>query len=268
MTHYTDTHIHLDQLSDPAKLLAQAETTGVGAWIVPGISPEEWPQVMAATALHKQVYAAPGVHPQAADRFQDSHLIELRDLLTHEKSVAIGEVGLDQKVEVSRQTQEDVLVAMIRLAREVGKPLLLHARRSSERLLNILQQEKAGQVGGIYHAFSGSMETARKLIDLGFLIGIGGVVTFSAARRLPEIVRELPAEALVLETDAPWMTPEPYRGHPNRPAYLDLIARRVADLRGWSLNETARITTANAWRILRLPPQEASSRVLKRNGHE
>lgn len=252
MTRYIDTHIHLDLLEEPALLLQKAEQAGVGAWIVPGVAPEQWSQVMATTALHEQVYLAPGIHPQAAGNFQKAHLDKLRQLLTHERAVAIGEVGLDRQLDISWQQQEELFIAMIRLAREMEKPLLVHTRRSTERILELLQREGGDQVGGIFHAFSGSLETARKIIGLGFLLGVGGVVTLQTARRLPEVIREVPAEALVLETDAPYMAPEQHRGQPNRPAYLELIARQVASLRDWTLAETAQQTTQNACRVLGL----------------
>jgi TatD DNase family protein len=250
---YIDTHIHLNQLEAPALLLQEAEQAGVGAWVVPGVAPEQWSEVMATISLHEKVYLAPGIHPQAAGRFQKAHLNELRQLLTDERVVAIGEVGLDRQIEVPWQQQEELFIAMIHLARESQKPLLIHARRSTERILELLQREGGDQVGGIFHAFSGSLEIARKIIDRGFLLGVGGVATLQTARRLPEVIREVPAEALVLETDAPYMTPEPHKGQPNRPAYLELIARQVASLRDWTLAETARRTTLNACRVLGLP---------------
>jgi TatD DNase family protein len=253
VTRYIDTHIHLDLLAEPALLLQEAEQAGVGAWVVPGVAPEQWSEVMATTALHEHIYLAPGIHPQAAGNFQKAHLTELRQLLTHERAVAIGEVGLDRQLDVPWQQQEELFLTMIRLAREMEKPLLIHARRSTERILALLQREGGDQVGGIFHAFSGSLETARKIMDLGFLIGVGGVATLQTARHLPEVIREVPAEALVLETDAPYLTPEPHRGQPNRPAYLELIARQVASLRDWTLAETAQRTTLNACRVLGLP---------------
>jgi TatD DNase family protein len=253
VTCYIDTHIHLDLLAEPAQLLKDAEKVGVAAWVVPGVSPQQWPQVMATTALHEQIFAAPGVHPQAASQLKKAHLDTLRQLLSHDKAAAIGEVGLDRQVDVPWQIQEEVFIKMIRLAKEMQKPLLIHARRSTDRILELLQKEDGGQAGGIFHAFSGSLETARRIIDMGFHLGIGGVVTFQSARRLPEVIREVPAASLVLETDAPDMTPEPHRGQPNRPIYLELVARQVATLRGWSLAETAQKTTANACRALRLP---------------
>lgn len=256
MTSYIDTHIHLDLLHRPGPQLAEARDCGVGAWVVPGTSCERWAALMATVERHTGVYAAPGIHPQESARYQKSQLKELRRLLEHPKVVAIGEVGLDRQVESPWQTQEEVFIQMIRLAREMDKPLLIHARRRTDRILELLQKEEAGRVGGIFHAFSGSLEIAGKVIDMGFVLGIGGVVTFPTARKLPQVVREVPAEALVLETDAPDMTPEPYRGQLNRPAYLGLVAERVAALRGWSLAETAHITTRNARRILALPDDQ------------
>jgi len=253
VTRYIDTHIHLDLLTEPALLLQEADQVGVGAWVVPGIAPEQWSKVMATTALHEQVYLAPGIHPQAAGNFQKAHLDKLRQLLTYERAVAIGEVGLDRQLDIPCQQQEELFIAMIRLAREMEKPLLIHTRRSTERILELLQREGGDQVGGIFHAFSGSLETARRILGMGFLLGVGGVVTLQTARRLPEVIRKVPAEALVLETDAPYLAPEQHRGQPNRPAYLELIARQVARLRDWSLAETAQQTTLNACRVLGLP---------------
>jgi TatD DNase family protein len=252
MTRYIDTHIHLDRLETPGSQLGEARNAGIGAWVVPGIAPDHWPELMAIAEQHVGVYAAPGIHPQAAGSSQKAHFEDLRDLLQHPRSVALGEVGLDRQAGTPWQIQEEVFIRMIRLARETNKPLLIHARRSTDRILELLHREGGDQLGGIFHAFSGSLETARRIIDIGFALGIGGVLTFSNARRLPEVVCEVPAEALVLETDAPDMTPEPYRGQANRPVYLGLIAARLASLRGWSLAETARITTENARRILHL----------------
>ena len=253
MIRYIDTHIHLDQLQEPQAMLREAEDIGISAWVVPGVSPDFWPKLIETTAFHPQVYIAPGVHPQSASMFRKKHLEELRLMLAHDKAVAIGEVGLDSDADSSWQEQEEVFTKMVHLALEMEKPLLIHSRKKTERILEILKREGANKVGGIFHAFSGSLESARKIIDMGFVLGIGGVVTFQTARRLPKVVQGVPAEALVLETDAPDMTPEPYRGQLNRPTYLEQVARQVAILRGWSLEETALRTTANAHRVLGLP---------------
>jgi TatD DNase family protein len=162
-------------------------------------------------------------------------------------------IGLDALLPApALAVQEQAFRAQLRLAIAAGRPVLIHCRQAVGRLLQILREEGAERVGGIFHAFSGSLETARQGIRLGFAIGVGGTLTYPNARRLPEVVREVPAEWLVLETDAPDLAPHPHRGEVNRPAWLPLVARRVAELRGWSEAETARITTENAKRILKI----------------
>ena len=254
-----DTHIHLDYLGDLPQALATARTDGIGGWVVPGVDPARWPLLLAAVAATPGAWAAPGVHPQAAAGWGAESEGALSRLAGDPRTVAIGEVGLDRTSGPDLATQEAAFREMIGLARAAGLPLLLHSRGATGRLLDILRRERAAEVGGIAHAFSGSLEVARQLIDLGFALGIGGVVTFPEARRLAEVVRTVPAEWLVLESDAPDLPPHPHRGQVNRPEWLTLIAARVAALRGASLEETARITTANARRVLRLPREETGS---------
>lgn len=247
-----DTHIHLDHFEALDQQLDAATRAGVGAWVVPGVAPASWRTIMTLAENRPGVYCAPGIHPFSAGECRPRHLAELRRLLSSPRAVAVGEVGLDRASTVPRHVQEDAFLQMLRLARDMDKPLLIHARQSTARILDLLQREQAEQVGGIFHAFSGSLETARRIIDSGFILGIGGVVTWQNARRLPDVVRSLPPEALVLETDAPFLTPEPHRGETNHPAYLALVAEKVARLRGWSVAETVRVTTENARRVLKL----------------
>jgi len=252
MTGLVDTHVHLDYFSSPAEAALQAGKNGVKHLIIPGVSSESWPAILTAAETIPGVWAAPGVHPQTAGPWTPQLEKQLRDAARHPKVVAIGEVGLDTQVTASADDQENNLRQMIGLACEFHLPLLLHVRRATGRTLTILREEGAQQVGGIFHAFSGSLQTAHQLIDLGFALGVGGIVTFPEARRLPEVVKQVPADCLVLETDAPDMTPHPHRGTRNHPALLPLIARQVARLRNWSFEETAEITTRNAMRILTL----------------
>lgn len=254
-----DTHIHLDYLADLPRALDAARSQGIGAWVVPGVAPADWPRLMAAAAAVPGVWAAPGVHPQAAADWRPEQAEELLRLAADERTVAIGEVGLDGQTGPDRTTQEQVFRRMIGIARETKRPLLLHLRRATGRMLELLRSERAVEVGGIAHAYSGSQETARQLIAMGFALGIGGVVTYPEAHRLTEVVKAVPAEWLVLETDAPDLPPHPHRGADNRPEWLALVAARVAQLRGWTTEETARITTNNARRVLRLPGYEENT---------
>lgn len=251
-----DTHIHLDYLDGRHQTLDLARASGISGWVTPGVAPGDWAKLMAAVDAVPGAWAAPGVHPRVADQWRPELAGDLLRLAEHPRTVAIGEVGLDRQTGLPPDVQEAVFRQMIGIARESGRPLLLHMRRATGRMLELLHAERASEVGGIAHAFSGSGDTARQLIDLGFALGIGGVATYPEARRLAEVVREVPAEWLVLETDAPDLAPAPHRGEKNRPEWLTLIADRVAQLRGWTPTETARITTVNARRVLRLPIKE------------
>jgi TatD DNase family protein len=253
-----DTHIHLDLLPEPrnrAAQLAAARDTGVGGFLVPGVEAAGWPGLLAAVAEVAGAYAAPGLHPAAADQWGDEVEQRLAGMLADPGTVAVGEIGLDGTPGMpSPAHQEEAFRGQLRLAVACGKPVLLHCRRAGGRLLEILQEENAAAVGGILHAFSGSLETALAARRLNLVIGIGGPVTYPNARRLLQVVRELPEELLVLETDAPDLSPFPHRGEPNRPAWLRLVADKVAELRGWTPEQVAEKTTANAKRILNLPP--------------
>lgn len=252
---WIDSHIHLDFLGSPPLVAAAvhaATVAGVGGYIVPGVEPQHWPRLLATVRSVAGALAAPGVHPQAAQSWDAEAALALEKLIAEPEVVAIGEVGLDALVAVPAAVQEIALRGQLRLAISAGLPLLIHCRQATERLLRILAEEDAGRVGGIFHAFSGSLETARAAVKLGFAIGFGGTVTYPEARRAPEVLRGLPAEWIVVETDAPDLPPHPYRGAPNRPELLPLIGAAVAKLRGWSLDETRKTTTANTCRVLRL----------------
>jgi TatD DNase family protein len=249
-----DTHVHLDLLPpgfDLQKETEQALAIGVVRFVIPGVAPSGWERLLAVASSTPGGLAAPGIHPLAVAQWETSKG-KLRRLLTEGKVAAIGEIGLDGTLDPPAPVQEQAFRGQLRLAREFGLPVLLHCRKATGQLLEILKQEGAENIGGIWHNYSGSLETARTAIDLGFALAFGGIVTWPEARRAPETLAELPKEWIVLESDAPDQTPHPHRGQPNRPVFLGLVAERVAALRGWSLEETARITTANACRVLRL----------------
>ncbi len=253
---FFDTHVHLDRLPDgldPAAEIGRARRKGIDRFLLPGVDPQNWPELMEATAILPGCLAAPGVHPLAAENWNEDTASRLLKLLGNQQAVAIGEIGLDGHLEQpAAEIQEQALRGQLRLARQTGFPVLLHCRKATGRLLEILRQEQAAECGGIWHSFSGSLDTAWAAIKLNFAIAFGGPLTWPGARRGPEVLKKLPAEWIVLESDAPDLAPHPHRGETNRPAFLSLVAERVAELRGWSLEETARITTANAQRVLRL----------------
>ena len=228
-----DTHCHLDlePLSGHlAEVLSEAHKAGVSQFVVPGVHPEGWGHMVSLTRKFKAVFPAFGIHPMHAGLADDNRLAQLAALAAG--GVAIGEIGLDPAYTVSMERQERAFREQLRLALLLGLPVLIHCRRAFQRTLQILQEEHAQQVGGIMHAFSGSPEMAREFIRLGFAISISGMVTRDNAVRPLRLVRELPLESLVLETDAPDMTPQRYRGQSNQPAYMVETLRTVAGIKG------------------------------------
>jgi TatD DNase family protein len=206
------------------------------------------------------VYASIGVHPNDAASFDDGSLAELRALAAHPKAVAIGEIGLDNYWKtVAPDAQTRAFLAQLELAADLGKPVIIHIRDAAHRhdatddMLAVLEQHLArralNQAPGVLHAFSGDTIAARRACDMGFLIGIGGPVTYKKADRMRDVVQAAPADRLMLETDAPFLSPAPHRGRRNEPANVRLIAEQVARLRQTSLDDIAECTTANAARL-------------------
>jgi TatD DNase family protein len=248
-----DTHCHLDLEPLGARLtevVREAGAAGVRRFVVPGVHPGGWDGISAAAAEDLRIMPAYGIHPMHAGYAGEPVLERLRELAP--LGCAVGETGIDPAYEVSLELQEAAFREQIRIAVECDLPLLVHCRRAFQRVLRVLHEERVDRVGGIMHAFSGSVEMAREFIKLGFAISISGTVTWHNAARPVRVAREVPLEHLVLETDAPDMTPERYRGRFNRPAWITETALRVAEVRGITVDEVARITTANAGRILRL----------------
>ncbi len=246
-----DTHCHLDL--DPlfprvATVVADARGNGVTGFVVPGVNPSGWERMGELAREYPGVYAAFGIHPMHAGLASDEILARLGDIAC--QGIAIGETGLDPAYEVSMELQERSFRNQIRLAVERGLPLLIHCRRVFQRTLQLLREEGAQRVGGIMHAFSGSLEMAREFSRLGFAISISGMVTRENTVRLPRLVRELPLEWLVLETDAPDMTPQRYRGAPNQPAWMIETLDAVARIRGLPAQEVARRSRETSLKVL------------------
>lgn len=253
---FIDTHCHLD---DPLlfdrlpEVIGNARLAGVNRFVVPAVGPDGWGKIATLADAREGIFPAFGLHPMRADLYGEEVIAELARYA--DEAVAIGEIGLDYSLpEIPRELQQQAFRGQLRLAANMGLPLLIHCRRAFQDLLRIMREEQAEKVGGIMHAFSGSAEVARECIQLGFAISVAGPVTYRNAVRPLELVRSIPLEYLVLETDAPDMTPEPFRGIPNEPAYLAETAKKVAEIKGVGLNEVASVTTGNAKRILDLRP--------------
>jgi TatD DNase family protein len=246
-----DTHCHLDlePLSlRPAAVVAGAQLAGVTHIVVPGVHPDGWERIARLAREHEGIFPAFGIHPMHAGTADACSLSRLAVLAS--SGVAIGEIGLDPSYTVSMECQERAFREQLRLAVSLGLPVLIHCRRAFQQTLQILQQEGARRVGGIMHAFSGSSEMAREFIRLGFAISISGMLTRDNSVRLPRVVHELPLEALVLETDAPDMTPQRYRGQANQPAYLVETLHAVARIKGVAAVVAARFCRARSIAVL------------------
>lgn len=254
-----DSHCHLNFeafAEDRAETLARAEEAEVVAFINPATNLADSQAIVALAEAIPNLYAAIGFHPNGAASFEPASLSQLRALAAHPKVVAIGEIGLDYYWdEAPRPVQRFTFEAQLALAREVDKPVIIHQRDSGEDTMAILRDWAAGtpHPGLVLHSFSGDRTMAEEALALGFYLGISGPVTFKNARDLPQIVTVSPPERLLVETDAPFLSPHPFRGKRNEPARVKIIAERIAALQGRSFIEMSRYLTANTVTLFRLP---------------
>ncbi|WP_020674629.1 TatD family hydrolase [Geopsychrobacter electrodiphilus] len=244
---FCDTHIHLfapEWTSLLASRLAAAHQAGIELLLQPGVRATGWAELIDLAGQNPGVYAAPGLHPLSADAWDERVAVRLRELCALPQVVAVGEIGLDVLLDVELAVQERAFRGQLEIAIDARLPVLIHCRKQTAAVLQILQEVDIARVGGIWHGFSGSPETARQIVPLGLKLGIGPVLLRETARKLPAVVKLMPADALVLETDAPDMAPGPEA--------LLTVATKLAALRGWTLAETARITTENARQLLNI----------------
>ncbi len=250
-----DTHAHLDDRAfdaDREALLEALPRLGIDLVMNPGCSLASSRNASALSRQYDYIYAAVGSHPDAADEVDEAVLEEYRKLCKlNPKIKAIGEIGLDYHYEdIPRQRQQQAFAAQMALAQELGLPVIVHEREAHEDGLAIVR--RFPQVTGVFHCFSGSAELARQLVALGWYVGFTGVLTFKNARRAIEAAAAVPLERIVLETDSPYMSPEPYRGRRNDPSRLCYMAEKLAEVRGLSVEEVQRITTENGKRLYRI----------------
>jgi len=250
-----DSHCHLDRLDlsvlggDLKSVLNAAKDHNVGHMLCVSINLETFPDVIAIAHAHENVFASVGVHPNETD-CKDPSIEELVSLASDPKIVAIGETGLDYfRSEGDLNWQRERFCRHISAAKQTGKPLIIHTRDSAADTIKILKDEGADSVGGVMHCFTGDLETAKQAIELGFYISLSGIVTFKSATDLQQIAKEVPNEFLLVETDSPYLTPVPYRGKANQPAYVSHVAEKVADLREITVEELTKITTENFFRL-------------------
>ena len=250
-----DSHCHLDLLDleacggDLDAVLAQAAGEGVSGFLCISVTPEHFPRVRGLAERYPAVWASAGVHPsqKLASEPDEETLIAMAD---HPRVIAVGETGLDYHYnQGDLDWQRERFRRHVRAARAVGKPLVIHSRAARADTLRILDEEGARDVGGVMHCFAEDWDTARAAMDLGFLISFSGIVTFRNADALREVAARVPPDAMLVETDAPWLTPVPHRGRTNQPAYVRHVAERIAQLHETSLEDVATTTTANFFRL-------------------
>jgi len=250
-----DTHCHLDDAgfdADRDAVVARARDAGVAWQVVPAVDAAGWPKLREVCAAAPGLLPAYGLHPMLVARHRPEHLVQLRDWIERERPVAVGECGLDYYVEgLDRAAQADVFEAQLRLARDFDLPVVVHARRAVDAVISMLR--RVGGLRGVVHSFSGSEEQAAQLFKLGFLLGIGGPVTYERAKRLRRVVATMPIEHLLLETDAPDQPDAGIRGQRNEPARIAVVRDCIAALRNDAPDAIAAATTANAARLFRFP---------------
>ena len=251
MTSFIDTHCHLDILeSTPEETIFEAKQAGVQRMVTIAVDEPSLDFVSSTVQEFPAVYGSVGFHPHDASKLTKSLLQKIRQLAEEQhKLIAIGETGLDYHYMNSpAEIQQQAFRKQLQLAVELNLPVILHSREAETDTLNILQEFPVPSLG-VAHSFTSSIEMAKILVDMGWYLGINGIVTFKNAEDLREVVRWLPLEHLLLETDSPFLAPIPFRGKPNKPAHIPTIASFIAKLRKISLEELAQQTTANAERL-------------------
>ncbi|KKE77578.1 TatD family hydrolase [Oceanobacillus caeni] len=248
-----DTHVHLNArqfLEDREETIQRAFDAGVTYMTVVGFDHETIPLAIEIAEAYETIYAAVGWHPVDAIDMTDKELDWIEELAKHPKVVAIGEMGLDYHWDKSpKDVQKDVFRKQIRLAKKLKMPIIIHNREATEDIIQILKEENAKEIGGIMHCYSDSVKYVDDCLDMNFYISLGGPVTFKNAPLPKEVAQYVPLDRLLIETDAPYLAPHPNRGKRNEPAYVKLVAEKIAELRNMSYEDISEITTKNAFRF-------------------
>src|SRR5690625_342691 len=251
-----DTHVHLNayQFADDREaVIERAFAAGVRHMVVVGFNEETIPLALEIAETYETIYAAIGWHPVDAIDCTSDDLKWIESLTSHPKVVALGEMGLDYHWDKSpKSVQKDVFKKQIALAKKVNMPIIIHNRKATEDIIDILQSESAKEVGGVMHCYNDSVKYVQACLDMNFYISLGGPVTFKNAPLPKEVAKQVPLDRLLVETDAPFLAPHPYRGKRNEPAYVKLVAEQIAELRDISLTELSQATTDNAFKLFNI----------------
>jgi TatD DNase family protein len=251
-----DSHAHLEMPEfkrDLETVIQRAKGSGVEYIFTVGTEKKDWKRALEIANLHPSIYAILGVHPHNAKEIDNPTYPMLKELCKNGKVRAYGEIGLDFFRNLSpRDVQLKRFREQIGLAKELSLPIVVHDREAHQETLETLKSEKAEECGGIIHCFSGDYEMAKVCIEMGFYISIPGSITFKNAESFREIVKKIPLESLLVETDAPFLTPEPFRGKRNEPSYVRYTAQKVAEIKKVSFEKVAEVTTENAMRVYRM----------------
>lgn len=251
-----DTHVHVNAeqfFEDRDETIQRAFDAGVEYMVVVGFDRETIPLAIEIAEQYDTIYAAVGWHPVDAVDMTDEDLVWIEELSAHPKVVAIGEMGLDYHWDKSpKDVQKAVFRKQIQLAKKVNMPIIIHNREATEDIIAILQEEGAKEIGGIMHCYNDSVDYVQACLDMNFYISLGGPVTFKNATMPKEVATEVPSDRLLVETDAPFLAPHPNRGKRNEPAYVKLVAEKIAELREIPFDELSRVTTENAFSLFQI----------------
>ena len=251
-----DSHSHLempDFKMDLEEVIDRAKASGVGYIFTVGTEKKDWERTLEIVNSHPSIYAILGVHPHNAKEIDHETYPALKELCQNEKVRAFGEIGLDFYRDHSpREVQQKRFREQIRLAKELRLPIVVHDREAHHETLDILKSEKAEECGGIIHCFSGDYEMAKACMDIDFLISVPGNITYKNAESYRELIKRIPLESLLIETDAPFLTPVPFRGKRNEPSYVRYTAQKVAEIKKIPFEKVAEVTTENALRVYKL----------------
>lgn len=253
-TSIVDSHCHLDRINldkyngDFDAMLLNAQQAGVSHMLCVNVDMKTFPKVHSIALKYPHIFASVGIHPDENNPDNPTY-DELLELAKKDKIVAIGETGLDYFHDSEPLEQQERFRMHIEVAKAVNKPLIIHTRDAREDTICIMREAHAEKIGGVMHCFTEDLDMANKAMDLGFYISFSGIVTFKNAKDLQTLATQIPLDRLLIETDAPYLTPDPYRGKPNEPAFVSLVAKKIAELRRITFEEVAAQTTKNFFQL-------------------